>query len=276
MSRNDLLDILSNGNNPVRVMRHMSKCFQAIERLTLDTETPEPGKRPRARGMVSCVGVEEVPFQSELALENKVESYMSDMVQKMRTELRAILSDSIKAYGVKKRHEWLFDWPSQLILVVSQIFWCQASGYAACAPKRTHTACGPMRTPASVHMCRAPPPHVPMHPHPPSPATLAGGGERPGQGRFGRQGRPAHVQRLPGGAADAADRGHAHQSEQAGPSEGHEHDHHRRPLARHRGQDGRRGVRPRGRLPLDHPGENGGGGTARGIHDAWTALLHRS
>ena len=28
VSTADLLDILSNGNNPVRVMQHMSKCFQ--------------------------------------------------------------------------------------------------------------------------------------------------------------------------------------------------------------------------------------------------------
>lgn len=125
VSRNDLLDILSNGNNPVRVMKHMSKCFQAIDRLSLDTEEPPAGKRPSALGMVSCVGIEEVPFTSPLPLENKVESYMNDIIGKMRTELRTILSDSVKAYGSKPRHEWLFDWPSQLILVVSQIYWCQ-------------------------------------------------------------------------------------------------------------------------------------------------------
>ena len=40
VSTADLLDILSNGNNPVKVMTHMNKCFQAIEKLTLDTEKP--------------------------------------------------------------------------------------------------------------------------------------------------------------------------------------------------------------------------------------------
>ena len=32
VSTADLLDILSNGNNPVRIMQHMSKCFQ-VRRL---------------------------------------------------------------------------------------------------------------------------------------------------------------------------------------------------------------------------------------------------
>lgn len=71
-TRADLLDILSNGNSPVRVMTHMSKCFQAIEKLKLDNESPPPGMRPKGLGMVSCVGVEYVQFKSPLALEGKV------------------------------------------------------------------------------------------------------------------------------------------------------------------------------------------------------------
>lgn len=52
----DLLDILSNGNNPKKINKHMSKIFQAIDNLTLE----DHGERPRATKMVSCVGVEEV------------------------------------------------------------------------------------------------------------------------------------------------------------------------------------------------------------------------
>lgn len=72
VSTADLLDILSNGNNPVKVMQHMSKCFQAIEKLKLDTDTPVAGQRPKGMGMISCVGDEYVPFKKPLPLENKV------------------------------------------------------------------------------------------------------------------------------------------------------------------------------------------------------------
>lgn len=72
VSTADLLDILSNGNNPVKVMQHMSKCFQAIGKLKLDTETPAPGQRPRGLGMISCVGEEYVPFKTPLPLVDKV------------------------------------------------------------------------------------------------------------------------------------------------------------------------------------------------------------
>lgn len=57
---------------PVQVMQHMSKCFQAIGKLKLDTETPAAGQRPRGLGMVSCVGEEYVPFKSALPLVDKV------------------------------------------------------------------------------------------------------------------------------------------------------------------------------------------------------------
>lgn len=56
----------------MQVMQHMSKCFQAIGKLKLDTDTPPPGQRPRALGMVSCVGEEYVPFKSPLPLVDKV------------------------------------------------------------------------------------------------------------------------------------------------------------------------------------------------------------
>lgn len=51
----------------------MSKCFQAIDKLKLDKDEGVPGgPRPKALGMVSCVGEEYVPFSSPLTLEGKV------------------------------------------------------------------------------------------------------------------------------------------------------------------------------------------------------------
>lgn len=56
----DLLDILSNGNNPAKIMKHMPKIFQAIDKLEL--KEVGGGGRPDATSMVSCVGVETVQF----------------------------------------------------------------------------------------------------------------------------------------------------------------------------------------------------------------------
>jgi dynein heavy chain len=58
VSTNDLLDILSNGNNPSKVMKHMPKIFQAIDTLDLTEEKDYY----TASKIISSVGVEEVPF----------------------------------------------------------------------------------------------------------------------------------------------------------------------------------------------------------------------
>jgi dynein heavy chain len=55
----------------------------------------------------------------------QVENYMTEIVVKMRGELRDVLRDSVVDYTTKPRDKWLFDWPSQIILVVNQVFWCQ-------------------------------------------------------------------------------------------------------------------------------------------------------
>lgn len=72
VSVNDLLDILSNGNNPQKINRHMAKIFQAVGKFTLK----ETGDRPTATEMISCVGTETVPYTKELKLEGKVEIYL--------------------------------------------------------------------------------------------------------------------------------------------------------------------------------------------------------
>ena len=126
VSTADLLDILSNGNNPVKVQAHMNKCFQAIEKLTLDNENPPAGVRPMAKAIESCVGKETIPFKTDMKLEGKVEEYMNLIINKMRLELKLHTFDSLTAYNnPKPRHEWCFDWSSQLILVVNQIEWCK-------------------------------------------------------------------------------------------------------------------------------------------------------
>ena len=50
---------------------------------------------------------------------------MTDIIFKMRGDLREILRESVVDYPSKARENWIFDWPSQIILVVNQIYWCQ-------------------------------------------------------------------------------------------------------------------------------------------------------
>lgn len=120
VSTMDLLDILSNGNNPFRIMRHMSKVFLAMQELRLQDNGDE---RPSAVEMISCVGTESVMLQKPLKLIGKVEIYLDDLINEMRNCLMLIVQDSIKRFGNSERNDWLRDDPSQVTLLVNLMDW---------------------------------------------------------------------------------------------------------------------------------------------------------
>lgn len=119
VSTTDLLDILSNGNNPTKVMTHMPKIFQAINTLFLKND----GDRPSATGLESCVGKEEVEFDTPLKLVGKVESYLADVIDKMRSTLKSIAGKSNKVQPTMERKDWLVLDPSQITLLLNLISW---------------------------------------------------------------------------------------------------------------------------------------------------------
>ena len=96
VAQNDLLDILSNGNNPSKIMVHMPKIFQAIDTLKLEDNGPD--QRPSALGINSSVGVEYVEFSEKLKLERKVENYLQDVIDRMRLSIKTIAADSLKRF----------------------------------------------------------------------------------------------------------------------------------------------------------------------------------
>jgi hypothetical protein len=72
-------------------MCHMPKIFQAIETLFLK----EDGDRPIATGMETCVGKETVQFPKPLKLVGKVENYLMDVIDCMKSSLNIIASTSV-------------------------------------------------------------------------------------------------------------------------------------------------------------------------------------
>jgi dynein heavy chain len=120
VSTNDLLDILSNGNSPAKVMVHMPKIFQAIETLELEDD----GERPKATGLLSSVGVGKVAFYEPLKLVNKVENYLQDAIDMTRETLRRIAKSSLKRFNEKPKREWMEEDPAQISLLINMVQWC--------------------------------------------------------------------------------------------------------------------------------------------------------
>ena len=115
----DLLDILSNGNNPTKVMVHMPKIISAMDTL----ELLEEGVRPFAKGMHACVGKEYVQFTVDLKLVGKVEGYLQEVINTMRISLKEISKKSLKKFTEIDKETWINQDPAQVTLLINNCSW---------------------------------------------------------------------------------------------------------------------------------------------------------
>lgn len=71
-SEADLLDILSNGNQPSKIMRHIDKLMLSTSTLVLESVPGNVSDRPRAVRFKAGVGNEIIDFEPAVFLEGKV------------------------------------------------------------------------------------------------------------------------------------------------------------------------------------------------------------
>ncbi|XP_035168476.1 LOW QUALITY PROTEIN: dynein heavy chain 17, axonemal [Oxyura jamaicensis] len=128
VSSADLLDILSNGNEPVEVSRHLSKLFDSLAKLKFKMS---PDKKPlkAALGMFSKEE-EYVPLDQECDLTGQVEVWLNRVLASMRSTLRQLIPEAVVTYEEKPREQWVFDYPAQVALTCTQIWWTTEVGIA--------------------------------------------------------------------------------------------------------------------------------------------------
>ncbi|KAI8425202.1 hypothetical protein MSG28_007025 [Choristoneura fumiferana] len=126
VSSADLLDILSNGNNPPAVCRHLTKLYDNLAKLIF----PKSGSK-QAYEMISKENEEHVPFKAPgCDCSGKVEIWLNRVTDCMRYTLRDIFDHAVNSYEEKPRDEWVFDWPAQPALVGTQIWWTTETNQA--------------------------------------------------------------------------------------------------------------------------------------------------
>jgi dynein heavy chain, axonemal len=121
VSTADLLDILSNGNNPSKVMGHMSKIIAAVG--SMDLKEDSSGARPFATGLDTCVGQERFDFIESFQLVGRVEIYLQTVIEKIQVALRAILTESNQLYAKMERPQWALKVPNQIMLSTTLIYY---------------------------------------------------------------------------------------------------------------------------------------------------------
>ncbi|KAK4326143.1 hypothetical protein Pmani_003308 [Petrolisthes manimaculis] len=121
VSTADLLDILSNGNQPSKVTRHLTKLFDSIACLKF-SDANESGGGTTAVGMTAKDG-EYVEFSSITHCVGPVEKWLMSILKVMRDTVRARMTDAVVAYEDRPRDQWVGDYPAQVALTGTQIYW---------------------------------------------------------------------------------------------------------------------------------------------------------
>jgi dynein heavy chain len=118
LSNDDLLDILSQIKNPRAVQPHLLKMFDNIKKLEFGENNVDVIAIESAEG-------ESIPLAKYPKARGEVEKWLSVLEQYMVLSLRRLAKTAVMDYEGKKRTDWIFDHPCQLVLTVSQIYWCR-------------------------------------------------------------------------------------------------------------------------------------------------------
>ncbi|NXC42955.1 DYH9 protein, partial [Penelope pileata] len=128
ISSADLLDILSNGTNPQLVQRHLSKLFDNLAKLKFQLDAEQ---KPTKTGLGMYSKEEEyVSFSEPCDCSGQVEIWLNHVLNSMRATVRDEMTEAVTAYEEKPREQWLFDYPAQVALSCTQIWWTTEVGIA--------------------------------------------------------------------------------------------------------------------------------------------------
>ncbi|KAG7492071.1 hypothetical protein MATL_G00010690 [Megalops atlanticus] len=118
LSNDELLEILSETKDPLRVQPHLKKCFEGISKLEF-TEDME------ITGMISSEK-ETVPFIEKIypaQAKGMVEKWLLQVENTMLKSVRAVIHDGVNEYAQAPRKKWVLQWPGQVVICASSIFW---------------------------------------------------------------------------------------------------------------------------------------------------------
>jgi dynein heavy chain 1, cytosolic len=144
----DLLEIIGNSKEILRIMKHLKKMFAGISTIQLDDELTQ------IKGMASREG-EEVVFKRPILLKDypKINDWLTQLQEEMRKTLADLLCDAVaelkSLYGngtplVQDPFiAWVEKFPAQLITLAIQVAWTSSIEDAL---QRSETLEGPLDT----------------------------------------------------------------------------------------------------------------------------------
>lgn len=140
LSNDEMLNILSETKDPTRVQPHLKKCFEGIAKLEfdskLDIHAMFSSEQERVKFSASINTSEAKGAVEKWLLQVKlivirflilitcVNTTLFKKVQNvMLMSMRDVVEAARLAYANDPREEWVQQWPGQVVLCVSQIYW---------------------------------------------------------------------------------------------------------------------------------------------------------
>eukprot|EP01064_Diplonema_japonicum_P028148 TRINITY_DN4256_c2_g1_i2.p1 TRINITY_DN4256_c2_g1~~TRINITY_DN4256_c2_g1_i2.p1 ORF type:complete len:4454 (+),score=1223.71 TRINITY_DN4256_c2_g1_i2:62-13363(+) len=125
LSNEDLLEILSETKNPFRIQKHLKKCYEGIYNLTF-SECLDITHITSVEGEVLKLTESVNPAEYS----NLAEKWLLKVENVMQATVLHNIKEALKDYKVRdahnspeKRQEWMLQWPGQVVICVSQVYW---------------------------------------------------------------------------------------------------------------------------------------------------------
>ena len=142
LSNDEMLEILSETKDPLRVQPHLRKCFEGISKLGFDSELnifsmiSAEGEQiyivstistAEARGSVEKwllqVHAKTPEIKSKIFASNFIRNIYLKVEEQMVITIRDVTERAYKAYLQTDRNVWVKEWPGQIVICVSTIYW---------------------------------------------------------------------------------------------------------------------------------------------------------
>lgn len=118
LANDEMLEILSETKDPLRVQPHLAKCFEGIHRLKFDPNLIILSMLSREKECIDFVTRISTP-----EAKGSVEKWLLRVEEEMLIALRYQCSISYTDYFKQSRIDWVLCWPQMIILCISQVFW---------------------------------------------------------------------------------------------------------------------------------------------------------
>jgi dynein heavy chain len=120
LSNDELLEILSQTKEPRAVQPHLGKCFEGINKVRFENDL-------KISKIISAEG-EEVVMDKMVdpesnANKGNVEKWLLEIESIQWESIRTLTVASLEEYPKISRKKWILNWPAQVILGISSVYW---------------------------------------------------------------------------------------------------------------------------------------------------------